>query len=73
MKLRTECGHEIWVGFFGKNANGDQDECMAEFEVDVDEDEIESDCSGIRPAFTVQCPKCGSDLAWPQIWWEVIK
>jgi len=68
MKLRTTCEKEIWVGFFGMNANGDQPECLEEIEIEVDEDCIDEDHTGIRPSFTVECPKCHSLLEWPQVW-----
>lgn len=72
MKLRTECEYEIWSGFFGINANGDHPICGETIEMDVDDDYVEWDDEGnVSPSFTVTCPKCESNLEWPQMW-EVI-
>jgi hypothetical protein len=71
-KLRTECGAELWAGFFGINTNGDQPECTEEIIEEVDEDCIERDESGIRPCYAVRCPKCGILLEWPQEW-EIVE
>lgn len=68
MILITTCGNEIWSGFFGINANGDQPECGCEIEIEVDDDCIEYEGKTLRPAFSVQCPKCGAYLEWPQEW-----
>lgn len=68
MKIRTVCEHEIWAGFFGINENGDQPECCEEIELEVEEDCIESKDGCIRPSFSIDCPKCGATLDWPQEW-----
>ncbi len=72
MKLQTTCEAEIWSGFFGINENGDQPECGAVIEEEVEEDCVERDEYGIRPCYSVRCPKCGILLEWPQEW-EIIE
>jgi hypothetical protein len=72
MKLRTVCETELWAGFFWINENGDQPECGQEIEIEIDEDCIEEDEYGIRPASAIKCPKCHTWLVWPQEW-EVVK
>jgi hypothetical protein len=71
--LKTTCEGELWAGFFGINANGDQPECDAEITIEVEEDCTETDKYGnIRPSFSVECPKCHRDIDWPQEW-EVVE
>lgn len=71
MKLRTTCEAILWVGFFGINENGDQPECGCEIEEEVEDDCIDTESPGIRPSYSVRCPKCGSLLEWPHEW-EII-
>jgi hypothetical protein len=68
MRLQTTCEHEIWSGFFGINANGDQPECQTEITIDVEDDCIVREEDTIRPSFSVDCPGCGATLDWPQEW-----
>jgi len=69
VKLETICEQELWAGFFGINANGDQPECGQEIIIEVEEDCIDTDDDGnIRPSYVVECPKCGALLDWPQVW-----
>jgi len=72
MKLRTVCEREIWSGFFGIDEYGTQPECGQEIEIEVEEDCIINDKYGIRPSFSVECPKCHGTIAWPQQW-EVVE
>jgi len=72
IRLRTICEGELWAGFFGINANGDQPECMEEIEIDVEDESIEVDSDGtIRPCYSIECPNCHRYLEWPQKW-EVV-
>jgi len=68
--LQTTCEHELWAGFFGIDERGSQPECGQVVTVEIDdEDEIDADEDGtIRPCFSVECPRCGGLLEWPQAW-----
>ena len=75
MKLYTECGAMIWCGFFGKDENGNHDECYNEIVVEVDDErehwEQAEDGEGWLGAVVVYCDACGILLEWPQLWTEV--
>lgn len=75
MKLETECGATIWCGFFGKDEDGNHDECantiVVEVEDERDEWELESSGEGWLGAVVVRCGACGILLEWPQLWYEV--
>ena len=68
VRLTTTCQRELWAGFFGYNANGDQPECPQEITVDVEEECVEREDGIIRPSFAVECPACGGLLEWPHEW-----
>jgi hypothetical protein len=71
MKISTTCEQILWAGFFGNNPNGDQPECGTYIELDVEEDYIDKEEPGIRPSYSIRCPKCNALLEWPQEWEEV--
>ena len=66
--LETVCEAELWAGFFGIDETGSQPECNTTITEEVDEDCIDVDDEGVRPSYTVSCPKCGCSLEWPQTW-----
>lgn len=68
IRLQTICETELWAGFFGIDSNGTQSECGCVIEIEVESDCIEQDEDGIRPSFSVECPKCHRWLEWPQNW-----
>ena len=74
MKLYTECGATIWRGFFGKDEDGNHDECSNEIIVEVEDEreewEADSDGEGWLGPVSVYCDKCGILLEWPQLWTE---
>lgn len=69
ISLQTTCKAEIWSGFYGIDEYGTQPECGNLITVEVEADSIETDEDGtMRPCFSVNCSKCGSELAWPHAW-----
>lgn len=80
MKLYTECGATIWRGFFGKDEDGNHDECSNEIVVETDDERDEwepasrfghPDEEGWRGCVSVRCAACGTLLEWPQLWIEM--
>lgn len=84
MKLQTTCEATIWRGFFGKDEDGNHDECPQEIVVDmgdVHEDEV-ADWELVEPIVcddqvrvwfspvSVRCGSCDTLLEWPQQWTE---
>jgi hypothetical protein len=75
IKLETECGATIWRGFFGKNANGDHDECYHVTTIEIEEEELAEwdradDGKGYH-IYSVRCEGCGILMEWPQAWYVV--
>lgn len=80
LSIKTECGAAIVRGFFGKDEDGNHDDCaqIVHEELDVGDLEeasevydfkpIEDDPGGYFLCYGVQCPACGSMLEWPQRW-----
>ena len=61
MKAEFECGATIWCGFFGKDEDGNHDECVEQIEVDVNEEDWEEakrDGEGRWIYVYVKCPYC---------------
>jgi hypothetical protein len=71
MKLQTVCEHILFAGFFGTDQNGSQPTCGQVIVEDVEEECLEQDENGLRPSYSINCPKCGTELCWPHVWYVV--
>ena len=66
MIVEATCNCEIFAGFFGIDANGNQPECGNVLRIEVDEDEIEYEDDLIKLPYSVKCDSCGysHDSGW---------
>jgi hypothetical protein len=61
VRAEFECGATIWCGFFGKDDDGNHDECVETIEVEVDEYDWENarvDGDGRWVYVNTRCPHC---------------
>lgn len=79
LRVWTECGATIYLGLFGKDEDGNHDECDQRIVVDVDDTPEEraawkrgADYQDDAPAWdgivVVRCAGCRTLLEWPQRW-----
>jgi len=60
MKLEATCRCELFAGFFGIDASGNQPECGNTIEIDVELDDlIKVDDDSFCLPYSIECESCG--------------